>query len=64
MGRELHLREVTMRVEYGRCCGLDVHKATGVAWVIVPLAARTRLFANGVSRQKLRAATVRVSTHA
>ncbi len=25
-----------MRVEYERCCGLDVHKATVVACVIVP----------------------------
>jgi transposase len=33
---ELHLREAPMRIEYERCCGLDVHKETVVACVIVP----------------------------
>jgi transposase len=35
LGRELRLREVSMRVEHERCCGLDVHKETVVACVIV-----------------------------
>src|SRR5688500_578863 len=36
MAKALHLWEVNMRVEYERCCGLDVHKETVVACVIVP----------------------------
>ncbi len=32
----LHLREVNLRVEHERCRGLDVHKETVIAGVVVP----------------------------
>ena len=33
---EMQMRGVTMQVVYERCCGLDIHKRSVVACIILP----------------------------